>query len=354
SLRGRLTPEMYEALDTAVTISRLYKGMPPAIRNDFAGRILKLDDLRPTLVELDVAGVFDEHGYRIEWLPDLPGTRRAEFLAHGKELTIEVECKTESVDEGRKLERRRVIRVIERIVKILADRAFHGSLDVTVAKRMPPGVEWEEALLRTVNDIPPSDESAATLEDGTRVVVSGVYPNERRVSVAEIETAMGAQLDEFAHVFIGGRRDGDHVLNPIAVRMVSATKDSVVTAIFEDLKDARRQCSGKHPALICCHIPELSAADFLELRKSGALRAKTRLFFEKHAPEWVYAVSYSSEPEAVRYPNGYGSVTHSVAFRNPQFKSAGGKRLPPVPGRLDEDEPISPFVRGRGGVGMRD
>lgn len=104
TLRGQVQPSMYPAINTAVKLFHLSHSMPPKIAKELSSRIIAADDLTAVLLEIDIAALLQSSGHEIEWLMSAgDGSRCAEFVAHRGEMHLEVECKTESADDGRRL-----------------------------------------------------------------------------------------------------------------------------------------------------------------------------------------------------------------------------------------------------------
>lgn len=340
TLRGQVTPGMYPAIDTAVKMVHLSRSMPTKIAKELSSRIVGADDLTAVLLEVDIAALFQSSGYEIEWLTSAgDGSRCAEFVAHRGEMHLEVECKAESADDGRRLLRRRVIRAFEAIVDTVRERDFRGCIEVVVSDRIPTHVGWSHELQAVLREVPLHDGAERHLGDGTVVKLSGLYTYDKRLSASLLERRTREDLDRqegvdaFRHFCVSGRRDGEAVINPSVIRIGSVRKDAVVTAIYEDLKEARKQLSGRYPSLICCHLPEIDPSGFESVKDDSALRSMTDVFLHRDAPENVYAVSYSSDSQPAIIGGAQSSFVPSLAFRNTKYRmtSAG---LPPLPSEL--------------------
>jgi hypothetical protein len=319
TLRGGLTAEMKESLDTAVKIVRLYPSMPSDTRLSFKRRILTSDDLRPVLLEIDIAALFATDGYEITWLEGSvsPGQRVAEFIATGKGRSIEVECKAEGIDSGRKLTRPSLYRTVDAIAPKLLESEIRGRIDIVVPDRIPKDATWRQAIAATVEAMPLSNGAQSTAPDGTVITLSETYEDERRSHIERALFEAQKRIDPFEHVCLIGRAEPPLIVNPIEIHFRSRNPDAIVRAILDDLRDAKGQLSGAHPGLICTYLPEVD--DFEQLKSNSALSNMTLQFFNEHAPEWVYGVSYSSDALPIQYSDGSGSFAPALGFRNPHF-----------------------------------
>lgn len=232
-----------------------------------------------------------------------------------------------------------MIRAFEAIVDTARERGFRGCIEVVVSDRIPTHVGWSHELQAALRELPLHEGAERHLGDGTVVKLSGPYTYDKRISASLLERRTREDLnrqegvDAFRHFCVVGRRDGETVINPSVIRIGSVRKDAVVTAIYEDLKEARKQLSGRYPSLICCHLPEIDPSEFDSVKDDSALRSMTDVFLHRDAPEHVYAVSYSSDSQPAIIGGAQSSVVPSLAFRNTKYRmtSAG---MPPLPGEL--------------------
>ena len=331
TLRGALTPEMRESSDTAVKLSRLYRGMQDETRIDFKKRILNSDDLRPVLLEIDIAALFATSSYEITWLlPDaVSGGRTAEFVATGHGHSIEVECKAESVDEGRKLTRASIYRTVDAITPSLLKRDVRGRIDIVVADRIPKAAAWRDTIVAAIDAVPIIDGAEIAAPDGTKITLSETYKDERRLNAQDTWAAAQKRIEPFDHVCLVGRAEGPLIVNPVKIRFRSSKRDRIVRAIFDDLRDAKNQLSGKHPGLICTYIPEVD--DFEPVKQDSSLSNMTLKFFTEHCPDWVYGVSYGSDAVPTQYPGASSSSAPTLGFRNRRF-TGNPSTILPLPG----------------------
>jgi hypothetical protein len=327
---GRVTPRIDLCLETAVQIAYLYSTMPQRTRQDFQRRLLAKDPLRPVLTELHTAAHFWQMSYDITWI-DPSGTshkRSPEFLASREGTVIEVECKSQTVDAGRMVGSPHFYRLADRIAKACMAATFMGDISITVPERLPVSAAWSQELMASVQAHLHEGEGQFALSDTTAVTLNLQRHDNRELSRDHVQQHAQRLHGGSSSLAFLSSRPQDAWMNMVYIRLISQRPDHILKHIFDDIRDARRQLSGDHAALITCFIPEIDSFESLR-EPSSNLSAMTHTFFEKHGKDFVYAVSYFSDGHLDGI-DSEGCVTGSPAiiYRNPYYDTKYGEGFP--------------------------
>lgn len=327
---GRVTPQMRKCLDTAVKLAYLYSEMPQSKRDEFKQRLLSDGPIIPVLTEIDTAAHFWQLGYDIEWIKAgaKSETRSPEFLASREGTKIEVECKSKTIDAGRMVVSQHFYRLADAISKPCTAEKLMGEISITVPKRIPSSSDWRTGLIASLQSYLKEGECQFELPDKTEIKI-----HLQRYDNIEISSDHVRQKAKHLHVgypylaFISSQ-PRDAWVNMLYIRLASKNPDRILSDIFDDIRDARRQFSESHAALISCFIPEIESFESLREPDSG-LAMMTNKFFAEHAKDFVYAVSYFSDEQIDSVdPKVLSSGYPTVIFRNQDYNEKYGVDIP--------------------------
>jgi len=332
SLTGVLTGEMFYPIELAAKIRHFSQSMPEVRLAEFRSRILTSDYLPPVFLEIDTAAHYWQLGYDIEWPPppEGEGIRVPEFIASDGTLTIEVECKSQAPDSGRMVARPRFYRLTDEIGALLGSLDLAGKVLISVDGRLPTSDDWKNKLLAAICDAAPDGSTLITLDDSTTVEISLVSASSFLVPIVELVREAAELQVAHSQIALSGSRENDSVLAPVIIRFQSTSPDKVLASYLQDLRDANRQLSGTRPGVIICFVPEVQS--FEGLQSESALHNMTATFFQRHAKESVYAVTYVSDSTAIQEGLSITRSSPAIAFHNHRFDTSYGENIPILSG----------------------
>lgn len=328
SFKRSVTPSMERPLQTAVKLYRLHPGLPDWKKAEFRSRILSDDYLEPVLFEIDVASHYWLLGYDIEWIESRSdsGQRTPEFAALSKEYELEIECKAKQADAGRKVERASFYRLVDLVLPILIGKSLTGSVFLALPSRLPSDPRWREEMARSLDVELREGKERAVLGGGEELDFSLRQAEKSKISLAKLAQLADLRNHPYAHYAVTGQRDGENVIDPIVFRIESSSPDQFLMSVLDGLRDANHQFLGTKSGVICCHVPEI--ASFEGLQEDSAIQRMTARFFDNHARDFIYAVSYVSEARRELQGRVILSDMPSLSFRNHKYGGPYGEDVP--------------------------
>jgi hypothetical protein len=332
TLAEALSREMFYPIELAAKLRHFSRSMPEIRLNEFRSRILTSDYLPPVFLEIDTAAHYWQLGYEIEWPspPEDQGIRISEFIASEGAINVEVECKSQAPDSGRMVARPRFYRLTDEITALLASLDLAGKVLISVPARLPTSDDWKNRLLAEIRGAALAGSTSITLDDSTIVEISLSSASSFLVPVVELLREAAQLQVPHSQVAISGSRNNGSVQVPVIVRFQSTSPDRVLASYLEDLRDANRQLSGTRPGVIVCFVPEVQS--FEGLQSESALHNMTAAFFQRHAKESVYAVSYVSDSTAIQEGLSITRSSPAIAFHNHLFDNSLGENIPILSG----------------------
>jgi len=327
TFRGKLSELMREPLKTAIKLSGLYKFMDDRIRREYASRILTDDNMMPTLFEIDIAAQLCLLDYSIEWSkPIINSTVRVpEFVAKKGDIAVEVECKTKSIDAGRKVERPQFYRLSDKLINLIKDKQLYGEVHIVLKNRLPRSHSWQEDLSTCVFSMIGQGTVNATLEDGTKIKIEVRTADNRPIPPDEIKNKAICLHKPHSHrCVIAGEKDGS-AINPITIVIESDTQDRLLADIIDNLEDANQQFSGNRSAIICCYIPEVDSFEIL--KDDSGLNRVTADFFNRRGGDFVSQIIYSSDADVYESGSIVSEWTQALKFDNPNYNNKYGPKV---------------------------
>jgi len=309
-------------VEFAAKFMKLTDSMPKQRIDDFKQRILGADSVFPILFEIDIASHFWQIGYEIEWSQhaQTSGIKVPEFTAVSSENAVEVECKAKTPDAGRRVRKKSFYRLVDTIVEPLSSKGFNGLIEITVPDKLPIDKNIQDQITDAI--FSNLQNSVIALAGGIQISLELKGPGKVLASVSEVESKIQAIRKPHSHLAAFGFMDQSTLTNPIILCVNSESNDRFLTDIFESLREANHQFSQKRPSLICCFVPEIK--DFKGLADASALKDMTALFFDKHAKECVFAVSYISDAINDEIGIYISKSMPSITFYNPKYNKALG------------------------------
>ncbi len=323
-----IIPSQFERpIEIAAKLRILRKSMSSRVWGDLRTNLIGSDYLSPIFFEIDTAAHFWQKGYDIEWCEpsEEQNSQIPEFVIISGNRRIEIECKLKKADTGRKVVRPSFYRLVDKIAKPLSDRRYTGKVKIVVPNRMPTNSEWQNQVSSSVEKLLASSDSRLCLEDGTEITLE-VHELGDIVIPAE-KTIVEAQKTKnpYSYLAIYAREHGRELTNPLFFELKSQVDDHFLLNVFDELKGANRQFTGRYAALICCFIPEIDS--FTGLEQGSALFRMTDVFFHKHARPNVFAVVYSSDAIRTKTSIDVSMSSPAIKIDNPFYNERFGPRI---------------------------
>ncbi len=290
--------EVHWPFETGKKISEFYTDMSPSKRNELRGRILGNDDIRPVLLEIDMAAHFLQMGFHVDWLESTAeGERTADFVCKKKDFTYEVECKSKTVDAGRMVERPHFYRLVDLLSSRLSSIGLHGNVHVLTPGRLPKSKEWQKELVEKVADLGggAGGQQCDTLADGTSVKTS-LTSQKESVPKQEIDKEVASRKERPGQIELLFKESQNAYEDPLVIHVESQKRDDFQKSVLRDLKDATSQLSGSRTGIIFCSVPEVENID--QVPSDSIFHELSDRFF-KSAPDSVWGVTFVSDPVIV-------------------------------------------------------
>lgn len=323
-----IIPHHFERpIEIAAKLRILRKSMSSLLWVDFRSRILGSDYPSPIFFEIDTAAHFWQKGYDIEWCEpsEEQNSRIPEFVLISGNRRIEIECKLKRADAGRKIIRSRFYKLVDKIAKPLSDRRYTGKVKIVVPNRMPTNIEWQNQVSSSVEKLLASADSRLCLEDGTEIILDVHKLGDIVVPAENIIAEAQMTKHPYSFLAIFAREYGKALTNPLICELKSQIDDRFLINVFDELRKANRQFTGKNAALICCFVPEIDS--FAGLEHDSALFRMTAAFFHKHAKPNVFAVSYSSDAIRTETSIDVSKSSPAIKLDNPYYDERFGSRI---------------------------
>ncbi len=254
--------QLLAALRFAGMIVEVEKRLSQSGRTALAGRLrdgLKTD-FSSLYREMETALLLLEEGYDVDF-PDLEGTSRVDLFFRKGPTKGEVECKSQSVDAGRKIHRKDFYRFIDVFGPTIESRAVSGANEImviTVADRLSGNAVQQRELASACEkvfanpNLQPFKNDWYSLElQSIDVLDPSVRTNPHDLS-AECRRVFGAQCHAAGMTTESGG-------SLVVVR--SRKPDDTSKPILDALKKAQSQLSGTLPGFIAVQLDDIEPAD---------------------------------------------------------------------------------------------
>ena len=276
-----ITIEQQRLLSFLAVVVRSYERLGQLGKNSLRGMLLdslKNDDgLAPLAYEMKIVAHLLNQGFDVTY-HDLETGGNFDYLAVKDDLKIEIECKFVTGDIGRQIHKRRLYQFGEYVIPKLNSVLTRVSGGIFVQIRIPGRLYGHEKqhsvickhVLRAIENpgsplVFEENTVSATTFDLESSPFHRLAPEELRQEHIEGFTSrtFGISNKNMLILF----RPGRHAL---IVALESTKEDKVLTGIHKRLKkSAAKQFSGNLPAMLCCHLADLSEAELLSLQYKG-------------------------------------------------------------------------------------
>ena len=263
--------DVHRALDVAATLRVLWPTMPDWKRKELKSLLLSESALEPVLLEVKTALDLVLSDHKITWIEPsrTPRVRTPDLVSEKDSFAFEVECKAQSVDEGRKVARAAMHDFCYRLATaILGDKigGLWRDVSVRVPDRFLASQIWQQGLVERIAAI--KNGGNVELADGTSAKVVLRLATNHLPALAP---------GEFGHICIlTARPDGGE--SALTIRVSSIKPDTMLAAIDEGLNDALGQFSGARAGKIVCYVPEVPSLRGINTLDSGIAQMTYRFF----------------------------------------------------------------------------
>jgi len=319
SLKRNLKPELKALAIDAHKVLTLQKSMPDSVKNKYRRDLLDVNTVPSYLFEINIAWHFSKH-YDLKWCENDSG-KHPEFLVKTPGFEFYVECKRISVDIARKIHRKDMYLLSDKLIPEINKRNYSGRLDIVLEDRLKSGI-INKLCAKVLNVI-----DAGVLEGEVEIAPFGSLALDLS-SVSGVVIDMNKRMKEFykrkadeAHGAIFAMSEGGRPVDPIEFTVMSKKGDTVLDEIHEKISDAAElQLDESKPGLIACFLEEIDGFELEKLRSESGLQLMTNHVLDKNKLSHVLGIVYSSET-MVKIGEGCEEIFNaSLFFRSQKCK----------------------------------
>lgn len=292
SMRKHKSVVLFKLLSIAYTTNKLIKEVSNAGINVIRGN-LRSDDTRPFIFELQIIIHFLINDYNIEFndLDQLnKDQKNFDFIVSKDGFVGEVECKSTSLDTGRKIKRNHFYQLADRLVNQF--ESIQESLLIEI--NAEDNLNFNDVF---INEI--VDKSFGNYISGKYNVEISEYLFVKFVSIPDnLSHKESYQMMEKyqtgkAHFAAQGKNG-----HTIIVKAESEKPDFFLKAVYKSLKIAEAQFTKRYPAMISCYIDDIQEHEWEALKSGSGIQYITNKFFDNQKRSFIHTISYTTAPEA--------------------------------------------------------
>lgn len=292
------------------------------------------DDMRAIQLEFGVATHFVRRGYSISW-PEMDGSGDFDLMVHGIGPNgLEVECKSVSVDKGRKIHKRDALvfnHLVRQKLEGTAQRLNSGlAVVLTVPDRLPTAFRERQYLAELVGRAVLGGKSVSVGE-GSDVRLSefdiAQYP--------DLGPPESPQLrHNIDHITATRNREAMIIGRKSAGALVFVTQsrqeDTFLSYVFNSVREAtRKQLSAKRAGVVLVGLEGISADGLVRTAQQDkdpagdptALRIAVSKFLAGSTSDHLVGVGFLSRGELTQKGHGHVSSEGS-AYHFPKTESS--------------------------------
>lgn len=339
---GQIPPEaindrsLYPAFRLAAQMLSLMSSNPKRTRQiarRIHGAFKNPDEMRAIQFELGIATHFIRRGHAVAW-PEMTGMETFDLLATDLGVDgLEIECKSASIDKGRKVHRREALECLDAVREQLekTSRNLHSGLSVvlTIPNRLPTEYRARTELYSRIGSIV-MEGKPATLLDGSDVRISDFDIRSYPRLGPEMTPQVRLDVDKITgtsnrEVMILGRRNG----GALVFVLQSAKEDSFLSYVFDAVDyAARRQLSAKRGGVVLVGLDGITPDQLVETAEQDrdssqpptALRVAVSEFLRDTSKDHLVGVGFVSRESLI--PSADGQVSSGgTAYYFPRKES---------------------------------
>ena len=307
------TPQIEFLAMQAFTINNITKNLSKSARSRVFGR-LKSDDIRPLLFELRMSAHFFRNNFDVEFVEyeGDPSSKTFDFLISKDSVEGEVECKFKSYDAGKSITTDGFYQLSDEIYKKLLKTEAHCLIEIKCLVKLGKNRDIFVDLSERIKSAVDKKDSKIVLEGKFEITIHYLSDSLIVKTPEQLDSVIKDYLTPRCHVASLGNDD-----KTLIIKIESVLEDSVVTNIYNELKDSLDQFSGERPGLIACHIEGVFPNEWEQLKGDSALGKMTRELFLKDRAKNIHTVGYSSTTEVFKAGNFKEFQNPGLMFRNP-------------------------------------
>jgi len=292
------------------------------------------DDMRAIQLEFGIATHFVRRGYRISW-PEMEESGDFDLMVHGIGPDgLEVECKSASVDKGRKIHKRDALdfnHLVRQKLEGTAHRLNSGlAVVLTVSDRLPAAFRDRQQLAERVVRAVLVGKSI-TVDEGSDVRLSEFDI----VQYPDLGAPESSQLRQYIDHITGTRNREAMILGrkgagALVFVTQSRQEDTFLRYVFNSVREAaREQLSAKRAGIVLVGLEGISADELVRTAQQDknptedptALRIAVSKFLGGSTTDHVVGVGFLSKDELT--PKGPGHVSsEGSAYHFPKTESS--------------------------------
>ncbi len=238
--------------------------------------------------------------------------RTFDFLLTKDSFQGEVECKFKTFEAGKAITTNGFYLLCDEIYKQLIKTNLHCLIEIVchdkLGKNKQTFVQIANAIMSAVN----FGETSTKVGDDFEVQIHYLSK--------EIVVKTPEQLDSVIKDYVTPKSHFATLGNEsktLIVKIETTLEESVLSNIFDEMKEASKQFSGKRPGLIACHIEGIFSNEWQQLKGDSSLANMTYRFYDREASKHVHTIGYSSVAEP-QFLNSFKEFqTPALMFCNP-------------------------------------
>lgn len=308
------TPGIEFLAINAFTINNITKNLSETARKKFLPR-LKVDDIRSLLFELRIASHFLRKNFNVEFT-EYESTddqkRTFDFLVSKDSHQGEVECKFKTFDAGKAITTDGFYLLCDEIYTRWLKTDIHCLLEITchdkLGKNRQKFAEIATAIISAINN----REKNTKIGDEFEVAIHYLSSNIVIKTPQQLDNVIKDYRTPKSHFASLGDES-----KTLIIKIETSLEESVLTNIFEELKEASKQFSTEKPGLIACHIEGIFPNEWAQLKGDSSLAIMTYEFFKREGSKHIHTIGYSSVSEPQVLHSFKEFQTPGLMFCNP-------------------------------------
>ncbi len=317
SVRKHNTDSLMKLLSIAFIINRVYDYVNTKGKRKIKG-ILSTDDISSLLFEMQVVTHYLMNGYEVIFndIEDINENGYSyDLLVRSDREELEVECKRKDINSGRKIKSDSFSRFADAILRDLHVFPEDCFISVSIEGDFTSNVDKIRDIAELIRGKVIDMQSEFTLEGGISVTLKALPRTIEGISDEEFKIFI--QNEHLEAAYLTASREGSRA---VVLQVESETANRKLQSIYDSLKTASKQLTGKRPAMIACYIEGVVGNDeWSILRNESGLRNMTYKFFESKNRSHIKKVIYSGDPTILGTSGLSTLISHSLAWTNRNF-----------------------------------
>jgi hypothetical protein len=315
SFRKHATPDLMKACGYLKVINAVFHQSETAVTQKVKSILFDDDTARAFLFDLDIAINFFRRGYEVQFI-DLQDLGTFDLLVSDGRSELEVECKTKSVDAGRKITRSNFYLLCDVLAADLAPLTESFALLFKSDGRLSGSQELFHSVAEEIKRCRIAGRDKGQVEN-LRFEILNLPPGLQVRTNEEAATALAPHWALDAHYFVWSN------VETLIVGCESTDRDRVLKAIYDDLKHGAGQLSKTRPSLLACRLEEIDDEAWDKLRGESGLAAMTGRLLGNPERSHINFVVYSSDKTPAKKEGNttaFSATNLSFTNKNPKFE----------------------------------